>query len=105
LRRQVLAGDVRGADGNGNLDLLMTTSSPKKTGMAFWATVVVVGLLVAYPLSCGPIVYLAGTYYDNIPEWGNDFLEWYFLPLEWTKNHGPEWLNRAIEKYESFWDG
>jgi hypothetical protein len=80
-------------------------SDRRKPGVAFWATVVVVGLLVGYPLSCGPMMYLAGTYYDHIPEWANDMLEWYFLPLEWVKNHAPEWLYRVIERYESLWDG
>ncbi len=30
------------------------TPSRKQPGMAFWATVVVVAMLVAYPLSMGP---------------------------------------------------
>lgn len=77
----------------------------KKRGVAFWATVALVVVLVGYPLSYGPIVYFAGNNSDSIPEWAGVILEWYFLPLEWMKNHGPDWLHRAIEKYEIFWDG
>jgi hypothetical protein len=36
-------------------------SPRKKPGVAFWATVVVVVVLVAYPLSFGPACWLAGT--------------------------------------------
>jgi hypothetical protein len=35
------------------------TTSRKKPGVAFWATVVVVVVLVAYPLSFGPACWLA----------------------------------------------
>jgi len=31
---------------------------PKKSGVAFWATVVVVAVLVAYPLSFGPACWI-----------------------------------------------
>src|SRR5262245_58026611 len=34
------------------------TSNRKKPGLAFWATVVVVVALVAYPLRCGPACWL-----------------------------------------------
>ena len=70
-----------------------------------WIVAVLVGLPVLYVASCGPIAYIVGNNSDSIPEWANVILEWYFLPLEWVKNHGPEWLHRAIEKYEVFWDG
>jgi hypothetical protein len=36
----------------------LTSSSPKKPGVAFWATVVVVAVLVGYPLSFGPACWL-----------------------------------------------
>jgi hypothetical protein len=54
------------------------TTDPKKPGVAFWATVVVVVALVAYPLSYGPAYWLA----DNVlPRWAYHKVEAFYLPL------------------------
>jgi hypothetical protein len=44
-------------------------TSPKKPGVAFWTTVVVVAALVAYPLSFGPACWLGdrGVVPESIP--------------------------------------
>jgi hypothetical protein len=71
---------------------------------AKWTLVGLVVVLVGYPLSIGPLVYLVAENSDSIPEWGNSILEWYLLPQELVKRHGPAWLQRLIENYEMFWD-
>jgi hypothetical protein len=54
-------------------------TSRKKPGVAFWATVVVVAVLVAYPLSMGPIAYLAS--HQLLPEWSRPPLQAIYSPM------------------------
>ena len=54
----------------------------KKPGVAFWATVVLVMVLVGYPLSIGPAVWLAVK--TEAPGWVFDALE--------TSNNQLLWL-------------
>jgi hypothetical protein len=51
----------------------------KKPGMAFWATIVVVVVLVAYPLSLGPAVWLTARGYFN-----ESAVQSYYLPILWS---------------------
>src|SRR5260370_27812230 len=66
----------------------------KKPGVAFWATVVVVVVLVGYPLSFGPACW-AVSHADlsenlvNIP----------YRPILSLHQHGPRWLRRWIHHY------
>ena len=55
------------------------TSSRKKPGVAFWATAVVVVLLVAYPLSFGPAVWLTarGLFSEST-------VQSFYLPILWS---------------------
>ena len=54
----------------------------KKPGVAFWATVVlVVVLVVAYPLSIGPACWLADR--DMLPELADKPIEIFYSPLMW----------------------
>src|SRR5262245_15439202 len=62
--------------------------------MAFWATVVVVVVLVAYPLSFGPACWITG--------WCDIQGNWLFIayaPLIWTMNAGPDFLIDALTWY------
>jgi hypothetical protein len=70
------------------------TSSHKKPGVAFWATVVVVCLLIAYPLSFGPACWIA-TRGDS--EFGE--LPSIYTPIGLTRMHRPECVGRAIDGF------
>jgi hypothetical protein len=74
----------------------------KKPGWAFWATVVVVVALVAYPLSSGPVVWL---YWNKLgqPGWMKSVMGTVYAPLEWTANNGPDWLKEGISSYCRWW--
>jgi hypothetical protein len=52
-------------------------TSRKKPGMAFWATVVVVAALAAYPLSFGPACWISSraSYGEILP---------FYRPVEWA---------------------
>jgi len=58
------------------------TSSRKKPGVAFWATVVVVALLVAYPLSIGPTIWIAD--HRLLPDPVKQPLRYFYYPLAWA---------------------
>jgi hypothetical protein len=57
----------------------------KKSGVAFWATVVVVmalvALVAAYPLLIGPVCWLADR--DMLPEIANKPIDTFYSPLMW----------------------
>jgi hypothetical protein len=61
------------------------TSDRKKPGVAFWATVTLVVVLVGYPLSYGPVRWiiqqLPG---QQTPEWASDAFSWFYGPLIWA---------------------
>ena len=60
-------------------------TSRKQPGVAFWATVVVVVVLVVYPLSFGPACWLVS--HDFLPLKST----WHFYrPIGWLANEGPE---------------
>ena len=77
------------------------TPSRKKPGVAFWATVVVVVGLVAYPLSFGPVLWLARR--DRLPTRATSIA---YRPLilearrEWVSDQPP----RPILWWATVWD-
>ena len=79
------------------------TSDRKHPGVAFWATVVMVVLLVGYPLSWGPIGCVVTSNYEHLPAWAIIALTWYFKPVEWVGEYGPEWLQIAVSRYLMLW--
>jgi hypothetical protein len=86
-------------------------SDHKKPGVAFWATVVLVVKLVAYPLSIGPVSWISSRatvlvpavelaylpilrVWDKCPEPVSDFLHWYTqlgAKAGWYWTTGDEW--------------
>ena len=75
-------------------------SDGKKPTVAFWVTVVVVVVLVAYPLSWGPLVWLDSSHL--LPAWTQGFFRVYGVPLVWAGERSTAVL-RAYEWYTSFW--
>ena len=55
-------------------------TSPKKPGVAFWTTVMVV-VSTAYVLSAGPVSFLWNR--GMLPEWSSHPLAAFFAPLSW----------------------
>ena len=70
------------------------TSSRKKPGVAFWATVVVVVALAAYPLSFGPACYLCE---KNILSQKAAWI--IFRPITWLARASPAPVSRLIVAY------
>jgi hypothetical protein len=83
------------------------TPSRKHPSAAFWATVVVVVVLVAYPLSIGPAYWLMmqqatrGDPQKAIQT--GQLLSAIYAPLAWTEDRGPQWWKRAIDEYLILW--
>ncbi len=68
-----------------SIETQSVTSSRKKPGVAFRATVVVVVALVAYPLSAGPACKLA---YDGwLPGSAEVAAVCFYTPLVWLAEH------------------
>ena len=77
-------------------------TSRKKPGVAFWATVALVVVLVGYPLSIGPAAYMA--YRGWLAEgWRFRAYQSIYAPLIWLFEHGPAPIHDTIEWYVSFW--
>jgi hypothetical protein len=74
----------------------------KKPGVAFWATVVVAGI-VGYPVSLVAVMHL----YEHgiLPEWLVASISWIWFPLidscYWLSLNGPEWMQPLLEWYDS----
>ncbi len=66
----------------------------KKPGVAFWATVVVVVLLVAYPLSFGPACWMCERHIL-----GQRAAWLIFRPMTWLCLHGPDPIKATIGWY------
>ena len=70
----------------------------KKPGVAFWATVMMVVVLVAYPLSFGPACWwlsepieMIAFSYQNTRQ-----IPGAYWPIAWAAKHGPKPLQRMI---------
>ena len=75
----------------------------KKPGVAFWATVALVVVLVGYPLGIGPAIWLYD--HDCFDEDGLPLaaLRWLYGPLKWLDFYGPQPVRDALDWYESLW--
>jgi hypothetical protein len=74
------------------------TTSRKKPGVAFWATVVVVMALVGYPLSFGPACWIASRqakYEGRVP------VPAIYRPILWAWFHSPRPIFLIIYRYAS----
>jgi hypothetical protein len=76
-------------------------TSRKKPGVAFWATVVLVAVLVLYPLSFGPACWLA--YRDYMSDDVRHIATVAYSPIAWISENGPKPLQDAIASYASLW--
>jgi hypothetical protein len=76
------------------------TPSRKKPGVAFWATVAVVAVLV-YVLSTGPV----GLLYHKLgrPHWLYLTESYVYGPLLWTMDNSPAWCRDVFTAYVYWW--
>jgi hypothetical protein len=77
------------------------TSNSKKPGVAFWATLVVVVVLVGYPLSLGPVAWLHAKL--DRPRGMKAVVAPIYAPIFWAQDNGPDWLRKSIDLYEKMW--
>jgi hypothetical protein len=77
-------------------------TSRKKSGVAFWATVGLVVVLVGYPLSVGPASYMA---YHGWLGYGWQFTAYqsFYSPIFSSLADGPKPIQAAILWYLSLW--
>jgi hypothetical protein len=77
----------------------------KKPGEAFWATVILIGVLLGYPLSFGPAEYVAWRFGD--PEWLTGIKDRVYLPLfqvwSWDESgySHPDWYGSYLQWWVS----
>jgi hypothetical protein len=72
----------------------------KKPGIVFWATMGLVVVLVGYPLSAGPALWVA---HHDIPQWLLNAICYVYGPLNWAETDGPELIRRAVSGYLALW--
>ena len=80
---------------------LVMTPSRKKPGVAFWAIVVVVVVLVVYPLSFGPTLWVVNQKW--CPARLIDVWVWFYRPIGWLQNYGPQPIRDIIVWYCGCW--
>jgi hypothetical protein len=79
------------------------TADRKKPGVAFWATVVLVAALVAYPLSFGPFCWLV--YHDHLPNGRATRSALYFYSPIIFAARSSEFIAGAMSGYVRLWTG
>ena len=73
------------------------TSDRKKPGLAFWATVVVVAVLVTYVLSIGPAYWIEVRFVSPSSfDFVNAALDTFYCPIFWVMAYGPDWIARLL---------
>ena len=72
------------------------TTDRKKPGVPFWATVWLAVVLLGYPLSLLPIVWLDNR--DMIPGEGaaHEIVWGYCAPVRWLHDNGPGWFRAFL---------
>lgn len=68
----------------------------KKPGIGFWATVVVVTLLVLYPLSFGPACWFTSRF-----DYGRKQMPFVYRPVTWVMEKGSSRVQDAVYSYYS----
>jgi len=76
-------------------------TSRKKPGVAFWATVMVVVMLVLYPLSFGPACWIS-----NRAGIGSSVVATIYRPITWAMNSGclPRLIDGPYREYYLWWN-
>ena len=87
----------------------------KKPGWVFWTTIVLFVVIVAYPLSVGPVFAVAYSYRANAaafematgtmakPKWYHIASGYYCTPLMWLNGQLPEAARAPLLLYLRIW--
>jgi len=82
------------------------TPDRKKPGVAFWATVAAVAVLVAYPLSFGPACrYVNNCEHPDLYMHSHEELPEFYLPIGTLIKNGPPLVADGFQWYASVWIG
>jgi len=73
----------------------------KNTSIALWAIVALVAVLLAYPLSFGPLFWLGR--HEMLPESVGEPLMVVYQPIVWLWIEGPNPISEVINSYLSLW--
>ena len=73
----------------------------KKSRVALLATVAVVAVLVIYPMSFGPFLWLVN--HEAIPDFAVTLIGAIYLPLSWIGTDGPVILRQPLLWYLGLW--
>lgn len=77
-----------------------TEDKPRRSTSTWWIVAVIV-LLVAYPLSIGPVMWLDRHGY--VAEPAIDLLMYFYVPLQIVYEYGPEPLQDLLGGYTDLW--
>jgi hypothetical protein len=67
-----------------------------------WIALFVSALLIAYPLSMGPAIWLVLNV--DLPDWLATCIDGLYTPVNLALEFGPGWLVDAFDRYLEFWD-
>jgi hypothetical protein len=83
------------------------TSDRRKPSAGFWITVTLVVVLVAYPLSYGPVVWCESQprIMDSVPGWILDSVITVYSPLYFAAQDGPAIIRTPLRWYLRLWVG
>jgi hypothetical protein len=65
----------------------------------------VIALPVLYFLSIGPVVWITSRIEDNLPEWADTSIEYYYVPAEFVYELSPELVQDAMTEYVGLFVG
>jgi len=68
-----------------------------KPGVAFWATVGLVVVLVGYPLNFGPACWISSRVQPS-----GEAVSLFYRPVAWVIYNGPDWITNPIGAYGFF---
>ncbi len=72
----------------------------KRPTAGFWITMALVAVLVGYPLSIGPAVYVCA----EAPIWLRDPVHEMYGPLRWALDRCPQsWQEEIVDPYLGWW--
>lgn len=74
----------------------------QKPSVRLWVAAGMVAALVLYPLSFGPVVWLASR--EMLPNWTVRIIMFFYYPINWVVRILPQPIVDAIDWYLRFWE-
>jgi hypothetical protein len=73
----------------------------KKSHVWHWTAALLVAVLVAYPLSWGPVGFLLT--HNKLPAWMLEPIITFYTPVLTAIINAPAWMQPALDWYMNFW--